>query len=242
MNQSLWNTHLTSAACPPWPCPSCRQGTVALVPGSIVQQETVESRLGAVPELEFVFTAWGRCINTRCDQMFAIAGVGGLEVYLDEGQGVLEDEEYFSPMICLPMPQMISLPSTCPKEVRKELERSFSLFWSNREACANGLRRSIEALMDHLSVPSLRTLDKRISELEKDEPLVGRQLQAVKWLGNAGSHLQTVTGGDILAALEIIEYALAELVGQRSQKVANNAEVLFDKYDPRRAEPSEPPF
>lgn len=158
MNRSLWTQTLSKTSCPAWPCPVCRKGTVALVPKSLIYEETVESkRAHKHPEwdpdwIEYTFTAWAECRHPSCKQRFAIGGTGGVgpEIAPDGGFGW---EEYFSPKMCYPMPDMVDFPAKCPDAVKEELRTAFAIFWSHPAACAGRLRVALECLMDHLGVP-----------------------------------------------------------------------------------------
>jgi hypothetical protein len=230
----------------------CNKGTLALVSKSLVFAETVESRLAHGmeewgPELiEYVFTAWAECRHPSCKQRFAISGIGGLDQqYVYDGEdGGFDWQEYFVPKMCNPMPRIIEIPTKCPKDVRKEIEESFSLFWPNRSACAGRMRVALEHLMNHLGVPKRRkskngnfsdlTLHARIDFFAQKDSAAGAQLMALKSLGNTGSHDSGISRKDLLDAFEILEHALEEVINQRSAKVAALAKKLTKKHRGKR--------
>ncbi|MGB9151341.1 MAG: DUF4145 domain-containing protein, partial [Burkholderiales bacterium] len=141
---------------------------------------------------------------------------------------------------CLPMPDMIDIPSKCPEEVKAERRESFALFWSNRAACAGRIRLALESLMNHLGVPKRKkekngkysdlSLHARIDAFAKTKSTFGPQLMALKWLGNAGSHSSEVSQADLLDAFEIMEHSLLEIIDKRSAKVAALAKKLTKKH------------
>lgn len=245
MNRSLWTQTLSSASCPAWPCPICRDGITVLVQESLVSHETAESARAHGHEdwdpdwIEYAFTAWAECSHASCKQRFAIAGFGGVDPELGP-DGELQWEDYFVPKICYPMPDMIALPARCPDEVAKELRAAFATFWSHRAACAGRIRVATECLMNHLGVPKRKknkagkysdlNLHARIDTFAKSAPIVGSQLMALKWLGNSGSHESEIAKDDLLDAFEILEHALGEIVDQRSIKVAALAKKLTRKH------------
>jgi len=245
MNRSIWTQTLTKTWCPAWPCPVCRKGSVALVQKSLVYKETVESKRAHKDEtwdpigITFTFTAWAECKNSSCRQEFAIAGTGGMSPELGV-DGNYEWEEYFSPMMCRPMPDMFDFPAKCPNEVKDELRAAFAIFWSQRAACAGRIRVALECLMNHLDVPQRKkgkngkyfdlNLHTRIDVFAKNEPKIGPQLMALKWLGNAGSHNGEVSKDDLLDAFEIMEHALGEIIEKRSAKAAELAKKLTKKH------------
>lgn len=163
MNRTLWMQALSKVSSPPWPCPVCRKGTVALVPKSVVYQETIDSKrerslrhVDWEPDwTSFNFTAWAECKHPICGQKFSILGKGSIEQNYDP-EGDPQWEEYFSPLVCHPMPDMIELPTQCPAEVRDELRGAFTIFWLHGAACAGRIRVALEYLMDHLAIPRRR--------------------------------------------------------------------------------------
>jgi hypothetical protein len=218
---------------------------LALVQKSLVYKETVGSKRAHNDEawdpewIEYAFTAWAECRHPTCKQEFAIAGKGGVEpeIGADEDYGW---EEYFVPMICQPMPDMIDIAAKCPNEVKHELRSAFALFWSRPAACAGRIRVALECLMNHLGVPKRKrekngkysdlSLHSRIDTFAKSQPTAGPQLMALKWLGNTGSHNAEVSKDDLLDAFEIMEHALGEIIDKRSAKVAELAKKLTKKH------------
>lgn len=244
MNRSLWTQSLGKHWCPAWPCPVCRKDTVALVPKSLIYKETIESKRARNddawdPEwVTFTFTAWTECRQPSCKQQFAIAGTGGVApVQTEDGY---EWEECFSPMVCSPMPDMFGFPAKCPEDVKEELRAAFAIFWSRQAACAGRIRVALECLMNHLGVPKRKkdkngkyldlSLHARIDAFAKNEPTIGPQLMALKWLGNAGSHNREIRKDDLLDAFEIMEHTLLEIIDRRSAKVAALAKKLTKKH------------
>lgn len=245
MKRSLWTRTLNKDWCPAWPCPVCRKDTLLLVQNSLTCRETVESKRARSDEawdpdcIIYAFTAWAKCRRPSCKQQFAIAGTGGVERKYNE-YGFREWEDYFSPMMCYPMPDMFDFPAKCPDDVREELRAAFEIFWSHRPACAGRIRVALECLINYLGVPKRKkggsgkyfdlTLHARIDAVAKKEPTIGFQLMALKWLGNAGSHIGDVSKNDLLDAFEIMEHALGEIIERRSAKVAKLAKNLSKKH------------
>jgi hypothetical protein len=245
MDRSLWTGSLSEHTCPPWPCPECRKGTVSLVPKSVVSQETAASKRERGDDdwdpdwIRHAFTAWAGCNNPSCKQRFAISGKGGVAPQYDP-EGDYDWQEYFSPLFCHPMPDIIALPAKCPPDVAEELRAAFSIFWLHKGACAGRIRVSLECLMNHLGIPKRKkakggkyfdlTLHARLDFFATKEPTVGAQLMALKWLGNTASHDGDVKSSDLLDAFEILEHALAEIVEGRSARVAALAKKLTQKH------------
>ncbi len=247
MDRTIWLQHFDNNKLPPWPCPTCRKGHACLVPKSFFNDETASStRVRESSDwdpdwIEYVFSCRAECSNTSCKEPMAVIGKGGIGPSYDEELGNVW-VDYFLVLHCHPMPHIIPIPKKCPSEVADPLISAFSMFWSNPEACAGRIRVSLEALMNHLGVPkqqiSAKTgkefelrLHGRIDLFAKSDPTIGAQMLALKWLGNAGSHDSgTVSHKDLLDAFEIIENALAEIIDERSKRVALLADQLTKKH------------
>lgn len=53
---------------------------------------------------------------------------------------------------------------------------------------------------------------------------------ALKWIGNTGSHGSYMSTNDLLDSFEIMEHALAEIIGGHSARVAAIAKKLTKKH------------
>jgi Domain of unknown function (DUF4145) len=243
MDRHIWTQELSAHNCPPWPCNVCGKGNLTLVKDSLIFKETIHSARSHNHEgfdfdwIEYIFTAWAQCPS--CKQEFAIAGTGGVAPqYVSENDW--EYEAYFIPKICNPMPNIFKLPAKCPDDIKNELYAAFAIFWSNRAACAGRLRVALECLMNHIGVPKRRkgvngkfsdlTLHARIEAFANKEPTIGPQLMALKWIGNTGSHDSHISANDLLDSFEIMEHALAEIIGGHSARVADLAKKLTKKH------------
>jgi len=248
MNRELWTRTFSEHHAPPWPCPACARGTLALVKNSLAFKETVQSQRRHSDEdwfpeeTDYAFTAWLQCREPKCGQQVVVAGDGSVEA-VDDGEGGMDWDPYFVPRYCYPMPDIIQIPRKCPKEVKTELHAAFALSLADRGASAGRLRVALERLMDTLGVQKRQKKDgklvdlklhHRIELLQKREPATGAQLMALKWLGNVGSHEGGVKRTDLLDAFEILEHSLAELIDRRTAKVAAMAKALTKKYAKRR--------
>jgi hypothetical protein len=190
--------------------------------------------------VEYSFTAWAQCANLKCKQKCAISGRGGIAPEYTNDEGDWDWEDYFTPLNCHPMPDMISIPENCPTDIADELKSAFRVYWDNPSACAGRIRVALEHLMNHLGVPKRKkkagggmaglTLHSRIDVFASNEPVIGNQLMALKWLGNAGSHDGKVAKADLLDAFEILEHVLSEILEKKSARVAGLAKKLLRKH------------
>jgi hypothetical protein len=117
----------------------------------------------------------------------------------------------YRPQYFYPAPHLILVPGRYPKSVQKEILSSFPLYWMDMGACANKLRIALERLMDEMGV-SVGSLHARIKTYGKtvNSQLKGK-LEAVKWLGNHGSHTGELKERDLLDAYRIIDDALTDI-------------------------------
>ncbi|WP_434382664.1 DUF4145 domain-containing protein [Melittangium boletus] len=110
-------------------------------------------------------------------------------------------------------------------------------YWSDPGAAANRIRTSVERLMDHLAIPPMSTLDRRIKAYQAAEPELGEHLMAIKWLGNSGSHgAEGMTKEDVLDALPLLDHVLGEVFEKRTQQLNRLREKLLEKHAPKRKE------
>lgn len=252
MKRSLWKSTLSDSLSPAWPCPACNKGTLVLVPKSLTFNETVASKRGhsedswSPEDVTYAFTAWLKCSHPSCSQEVAVCGIGGVEQWQTtdpEGEVQIVYDEYFVPRLLWPMPDIFDIPAKCPDEVKHHLRAGFRLFFSDQSAAANRIRVALESLLDHVGVPRKRkdqnnkfsdlALHGRIELFQKDQPSLGSQLMALKWLGNTASHEGNIGRDDLLDAFEILEHVLDELIGQRSARVAELARKLTKKHAKR---------
>jgi hypothetical protein len=244
MERSLWKAILTSDRCPAWPCPICNRGILKLVPKSLTRYETATSKAGHGEDefdeswVDYVFSAWAKCTHFSCGQDFALSGKGGVEPTMSE-EGEIEYDDYFELKHCCPMPDIISLPKTCPDEVKIELRASFQLFFLNKAACVGRIRTALERLMDFVGIPARRrakgrilsiALHERIEIYSRKKRALGDRLMAIKWLGNTAVHTGALSSGEILDGYEILEHTLSEIIENKSARIDKLAKALSKRH------------
>ena len=144
----------------------------------------------------------------------------------------------YNPIAVYPAPPIFPIPKKCPKTVTHELSKSFGQFWFDSSACANSMRRTVEAIMDDLEVtfppkddPKKRVLHKRIEEFGKknrNNQVVSDLLMGIKWLGNYGSHLaeNLHSKSDLLDGFEILAVVIERLYDADSVQVEAMAKQI----------------
>ena len=220
--------------------------------GSVNFEESAQSRRWhgtdewGPEQIEFVFTAWLECLHNPCKQSYAVAGMGGIEQQYDgSDEGTTEWVECFYPRSIVPTLDIIELPARCPPWINAALRDAFSAYWGLPESSAGRIRVALEGLLTHIGIPETETsksgksvgvpLHRRIELYALENPTIGSQLMALKWLGNTGSHGRRITKPDLVDAFELLEHALVEVLEKRSEKMAALAKKLTDKHSPNGA-------
>jgi hypothetical protein len=204
-----------------WRCSRCRVGSIWLVPDTLRTRHTADSYQKVAhsenpDDMEHRFVAILAC--NRCTESYSIAGVDVQEpTFEPEGPSM---ETLYGITHFEPAPDLFDIPKDLPADLRKMLRPIFSLFWANEPACANAIRSFIEDFLTRKCVKLTRinskrrrvylSLHERIVEYRTINQDQAHQLMAVKWIGNAGSHLEKIKRVDLLDAFELLEHVLAE--------------------------------
>ncbi|HAH1334149.1 TPA: DUF4145 domain-containing protein [Escherichia coli] len=240
-------TMFTEHECPSWACPSCGNATLKIKSGTFHYNETLESVQYRTsndqywdPEcISYVFSSLLVCESSRCKEVVACSGVGGVHQEWDGRD--LDHINLFSAKYFAPALKPFNIPSECPVSVQKALCESFSLYLNNPAAAANALRTSIENLLTELGVPARLpnkkgelyrlTLNARLEILPSDFQKHLEALTAIRWLGNAGSHnADAVSTNDIGSAYEVVEYLLSDIYGSKASAVAQIISKIRERF------------
>ena len=157
-------------------------------------------------------------------------------------------EVYLRPQFFSDALPIIPIPENVPEDVADSLRVSFGLFWSDPESAANRIRKAVEHLLTAWRVPrttgrrpgkkrSFLSLHVRINRFADLKPDLGEKLQAVKWLGNAGSHPASLDEEDVLDGYEILSYVLDELYQGRREHVSRLSRAINRRKGPRSRRP-----
>ncbi len=211
------------------PCPTCKTGKLyEPEKGGKLRSETAESldwdAYGGNSYSNYVFSMHMKCDN--CNETVVVSGYMSEENY-PSGED-MEIQRSITPVSFYPAPHIIEIPSSCPKGIVKILKESFALFWLDVASCANKIRISIEMLLNEQGIDQTKTAKKGIEPLSlharlgifrKTKPDVARHLEAIKWIGNAGSHLSDIKSDDVLTAYELLEFSLEKLYNDRENRL-----------------------
>lgn len=248
-DRSLYFNKYDPDTFPHFPCPKCPRGMLFLDKESLSIKEpqySIDQHLGSKwdPELtEERFIAFLICSNQFCGEIAAITGNVDSELeYLPEQTNDIYTPYEISKSLRLrsifPVPQLFDIPKEIPKKIEIEIMAAFQLYWSDLGACANRLRISVESILDDLQIPAFDLkksgyayrikLNDRISEYKKIDPDHAATMDALRLIGNVGSHEGDVAQDTILDAFQIYEDTLAELYGKRSATMQKLKQRIID--------------
>jgi len=133
--------------------------------------------------------------------------------------------EHFSPTI-----PMIPLSNHIPGNIKAELIDAFKHFHFDTLSSASKLRRAIEQFCINMEAKG-RDLNQRICNLKQRYPEEAEYLEALKLIGNEGTHSHDVTEIDLLHAFEIVQFVL-EVYDRKARYQATQAnyELLANKF------------
>ena len=206
---------ICSGILPVWKCPYCKTGTLHLDDDDFRHEETDESKTDRddpnwEPDwIKYTFTAFLQCTN--CNDQTAVIGEGKSKSYTDQQTGeILVDKEFMPKYFCPTLP-LFELPPETPEKVRTHIHESFSLAWADFSAAGNKLRISIERLIDEISPKSKGNLHQKIENLKEPWNEIKEQLEAIKWLGNNGSHEAKLDEYDTAFAYKVLKIILEKI-------------------------------
>lgn len=243
MDRSVYKKPFFADKTPPWKCPTCGSGHLALIENSLYKFETSKSRADRKhdewhPEwINFVFSCIFRCDRSRCGEPVACSGVVEIDLYEPHFEDGWEAKtfERLRPYFFQPSLNLMDFPNKCPVSVKEYAKSSFGLFFYNQSAALNFVRKAVEALLNDLeekhSIAQPKkgfvTLDDRIKRLPDDYKASKDHLLAIKWLGNAGSHVSKEADfDDVISAYEMLEHALYDIYENRSEKLKNTIRLI----------------
>lgn len=226
-------------------CPSCERGHIHR-PEKILKIETGESKRAKghdAWEPDWVWYAWsgiGICSNKECAQTFSLGGEAH-EKFMGNWDELVT--EYVIKNI-FPSPMLFNIPSNYPEKAKEELLNSFGLFFCNPSASANVLRASMESFLDDLKIRKTfvknhkrkhLTLGSRIKDyLSRSKySSISSYVEAIKWIGNSGSHDSSLTAENVLQAYDFLEIILGDLsLKSKTQKAKKSVNEINRRKRP----------
>jgi hypothetical protein len=168
------------------------------------------------------------CDKPLCKEVVAVGGDYETESFMtpDENGDLVEEwGSVLTPRSVVPAPPIIEIPKETPVDVRRPIEAAFRLFWVDHGAAANRLRTSVERALTHSGIPK-GTLESRIKKFAVEFPDQGqKELNALRLVGNTGSHEEDLKWDAILDTFEVYEYWLRNFYGKERATL----DALIDK-------------
>ncbi len=245
LEDNLFTSHFYSDNIPLWPCPKCGVQSLSCEADQFKKQykEPIDTNDPAfAPDwIEYIFTMHLKCSNSSCGCRVVAAGTGDVsQEYLDDRSGNWDWFDTFQVKHFEPSLKIFIPPTDTPKWVKKALDTSFSTFFSSPGLSLSALRSALEVLLGEMEVASVDdngrflSLAKRIDLLPDDNRKIIEPANAIRWLGNDGTHGGgfRVHKSDVLDGYRIFEHILIELYPEKRASIdalvarINNAKGL----------------
>lgn len=233
VDRNLWRSAYEVDDFPAFACPTCRAGRLRANEDPVIKEPTysIAGREGdAYWEVGFeVERFWLSliCDNAKCGEVATVSGDSNWDEQYDEEEGGTISRQLLKPRAFFPAPWLIDMPDNVPPEVVESIMLASAHFWSDKGASANRLRAGTEYLLDHLKVPRedqgradktiYLDLNRRIKLFEQTNADHAPSFNALRIIGNLGSHGAEVTPALLMAAFELFEYTLEQLCGKKER-------------------------
>lgn len=224
-----------------WTCPTCSRGLLVLLDGAFAQSkdstsenEMREEWFDAEDHYRSRFSAILKC--SYCRDSVVVSGYTG--VVREWPTGDFSDEFYRVTYVC-PSPRLIDIPKTCPYEIQERMDRAFVSCWDDFSAAANHVRSAVELILDGLGVPCEGPTGKpiylalRIKTLEQTDNVLFQMLNAIRFIGNAGSH-DVVDRRALFDAFDVIDAVFRQLYCDVQSNALAIATRINELKGPRR--------
>ena len=224
INRSLWKKGFPPEKFPSFPCPSCIDGLV------VPNKDKLYIELPGYAEKAYSTSEWDPERHFgRFSQLLVCCIEDCGEIVYAHGRTTMRSESFctaieryvpdweLQPCSFYPAPHIISLPANLSECVTRQMKQLFTLFWPDIGSAGNRLRTSLEGVLDHLDIPRKETskLKDRIDILRKKEQALAQTFDALRMIGNHGSHTTELSREALLDALDLYEDILKEIYSPR---------------------------
>lgn len=168
-----------------------------------------------------------RCAIPACREPVVVAGDYCVDVDVED-DGTTGEFDFFRLRFATPSLKIIVPPPGTPKTVIKAIESAAAIIWAEPNAAANRLRVAIDELLTAYGMRRFRNVngkrlristDFRIREFKRYEGEIGEALEAVKWIGNQGSHESGISVTDVLDGADLLSFALRQLYDRSEEEI-----------------------
>lgn len=265
VDEKLWNKSfgaLDPKDLPHWPCPNCGKMSLVLDRKTLIyrpnktqynsddfKKEDFEESLWlgilkglaiAIQKMQWVqhkFVGFLTCKD--CGESISFSGRAEIPRETANGSTYLSTllyPEYFSP----PLP-FFTLDNHYPPSVRQSFIRAFGFVFNDAASAANSIRQGIELILDEFDIPrgeqgkSRLPLYDRIKIFSETNKECAEMLDAIRFLGNEGSHQGKVNRADLVAAFEVVDHVLDEVFVRSKvrKKVLASSKNIAETYRPK---------
>jgi hypothetical protein len=221
LDDNLFKQYFSLNSVPNWLCPTCLRGTLR------VNKEDFKKEYNGATQaskddpsfdydwVRYVFHGLLRC--NSCGEKVVFCGIGEVEQDYDDSERGWNYFDYFTPKYFYPTVRLIVIENieAVPEQALSSVDKACELFWTDLDSCANRIRTAIEYILDNLQVPRKKgvTLHARIEKLDSFKYAdVKTILEAVKWIGNAGTHeLGGLHRDSVVDGFRMLEHCLSTL-------------------------------
>ena len=239
MNEEGFKRYFRSERMPNWACPECGSLSLTLVDDTFnakYKSPIDTSHAEFDPDwIEYVFTMHLECSVGSCKHRVVCIGDGSVsQEYTHDGEGSWDWFEQYQVKHFEPPLKIFIPPKETPHWVRHALDISFSTYFSSPGTSLSELRSALEVLISELGVTSVDengkylSLAKKISLLPDKYRKIIEPANAIRWLGNDGTHSGVmVRDSDVLDGYKIFNHILIELYPDKDASV----ETLVSKIN-----------
>ncbi|WP_189524044.1 DUF4145 domain-containing protein [Mesorhizobium sp. M8A.F.Ca.ET.165.01.1.1] len=189
------------------------------------------------------FIGFLECGNKFCGEIVTVCGSVHRQHHeqYEEALGgeVSFDNTYYSPSLIHPAPPVFAVSKKLNKDCAAHLRKAFELLWVDPASCANRIRIFVERLLDQFGVPCVgvnkkgddydMNLAQRIEFLEGQKPGHKDAFDAMRNVGNYGSHQGKAKFDTLIDCFEILEEMLKDLVDGRKSRLEKMTAALLVK-------------
>lgn len=252
MDRKPYKTPFTKSSITKFLCPTCAKGFLKTKGDAFFYKETSDSLKAHGhdawdPEwINYVYSCLFECSNSACKEVVSSAGTGFVDqdfFYDEDGNPDVEYVDYFRPVYFEPHLRFFEIPKAAPGPVVVEINKSFSLIFSDPSSASNHVRIALEHLLTDLKIKRFNTkngkrlflnLHQRIDLLPQKYDHVKDLFFAVKWLGNAGSHSShEVTLDDVFDSYELLNEILSDFFENTRESAKRLAKKINKKKGPK---------
>ena len=185
---------------------------------------------------EGLFQAQLFCLDSDCQTHYLAIGKYRLEQLKLRRPDGPEYEEILTLLVAQPaFPISERLPSETPDAVIDRIKEAASIVWLDPSAAGNRLRLAVEELLTEEGIPKnasttgasdYLSTHKRINLFEPNDPEAAQFLFAVKWVGNEGTHGDTLTSEDVILGMKMLHEALKLVYNATRRNLLEQAEAI----------------